>query len=134
MGDDVVIPIERGADVGIAALKLAGEVVQANRTPRVEAPRQKSYSNEVTVAGQELRDYTTRTANEEGTHVHVVQHQEWLEKIPQPPTPEEVAQKKKEDKIFAGVMGGLLGGALLLFGGLAVADSRSRRKSAPQNS
>lgn len=135
MGDQVVIPLERGsgADVGLAALKLAGDVVKANRQPVPAVPRQKDYSNEVTVAGEELRDYTTRTANGEGTHVHVIQHKEWFEKIKQPPTAEELAAQKKEDRIFAGIMGGLLGGALLLFGGLAVADSRARRKSEQKN-
>lgn len=127
MGDEsVVVPmIDRGGgtEVGLAAIKLAGEVVSANRPPRVEQPREKSYASEVTVPGEELRDYTTRSTNDEGTVVHVVQHKEWFEKVPQPPTAEELAQRKKENRIIAG----LIGGALLLLGGFAVVENKRSR-------
>lgn len=131
MGDEsVVVPmIDRGngAEVGLAAIELAGKVVQANRAPRVEQPRERNYSSEVSVPGEELRDYTTRSANAEGTVVHVVQHKEWFEKIPQPPTPEEIAARKKENRILLGVMAGLGTGALCLFGWLSLNEKRSRR-------
>lgn len=75
-----------------------------------------------------MEDYTKRTPNAEGTHVHIVQHKEWVEKIRQPPTAEEIAQRRKDNKIIAGIFGGLVGLGVLAFGGLIYADEKKRRK------
>lgn len=130
-----VVP-DRGQDVALAGIKLASQVVQnKNRQSSVVTPidRPKEFHTDVALPGMKLEDYTKRVPSEDGLTVHIVQHKEWLEKIPQPPTPQEIAeakaQRKKENRIVAGV----LTGAALLFGGFIFYDVRQRRNTVEVN-
>lgn len=60
-------------------------------TPAAVPTAKSEYHHEEVVAGQELENYLKREADEDGLYVKVVSHEEWIEKIRQPATPEELS-------------------------------------------
>lgn len=133
---------DRSADTINATLRLV-ETIAAKTTPP-PAPKEVAplplkkirpeFHKEPFVAGRALSDYTTRTPDDEGTYVHVVEHKEWIEKIKQPLTPEEKAEleaqrerQRQEDKErrafnakvflgFVGIVAGVAVGGVILAG------------------
>lgn len=95
----------------------------------VDAPPTPKYYDEDFAPGVELNNYLKRTPSSDETYVVVVDHSEHVEKIRQPPTPEEIAEKKEADnrrlKILAGT-GAFLLGVLSLF---AWSESKRPRQS-----
>lgn len=75
-------------------------------TPPQPVVRHK-YHQEEAVPGVELNNYTKRVPSEDGTFVIVTTHEEKIEKVKQPPTPEEIAERKKQDRIALSILGGL---------------------------
>lgn len=82
------------------------------------------YHRDASVPGIELRDYIHRVPSDDGTYVRITEHREWIEKVKQPPTPEEIAarreRQKKDDKIVLGCLGLLAVG----FGAFVYFDSK----------
>lgn len=70
-------------------------------------PRRPEYHQEEAVPGVELNNYVKRVPSEDGTYVLVTEHEERIEKIKQPLTPEEQAAKRKQERIALAVLGGL---------------------------
>jgi hypothetical protein len=87
---------------------------------QIDEPRPKKYTSEEVVAGVVLENYVKRTPSEDGQYVTVVRHSEKIELIPQPPTPEEIAARKEQDKMFIKVFAGI-GVAFFGFIGLMTA-------------
>ena len=75
--------------LGTKALATIGEVVKKkpedDKKNVIRIPNE--YIKEVVVPGEALNNYSDRETNEAGTHVRVVEHKEWWEKVPQPPVP-----------------------------------------------
>lgn len=86
------------------------------------------YHQEEAVPGVELQNYTKRVPSEDGTYVIVTTHQEKIEKIKQPPTPEEIAQRKKQDRIAGGILAGV-GLAFFSFIGWAIYKDEQRLRA-----
>lgn len=85
---------------------------------------------EEALMGVTLRNYTTREVLEDHpTHVLVTKHTEKLEKLPQPPTPEELKAQKRAEKIAAGVLITIVGGFLGLVGYAVYKDEQSMRRT-----
>lgn len=59
------------------------------------------FHQENAVLGLSLENYVRRTPNEDGTHVVMIEHKEWIEKIKKPLTPEEKAEKAEAAKLKA---------------------------------
>lgn len=82
------------------------------------------------VEGVKLDNYCTREMIEAGTHVLIIDHSEYLEPIPVPPTPEELAAaalaKSEEKKLMIKVWGGVAAGTVVILGALSVLEKRSR--------
>lgn len=97
--------------------------------PKVEFPK---FHAQETVPGIQLDNYTRREPSEDGQYVLITTHAERIEKIKQPPTPEEIAEAKaekakqaKKDKIFNAVAAGF---GLLFLGGLGFAAYKDEQK------
>lgn len=69
------------------------------------AARPPKFHQEEAVVGETLNNYITKEPSDDGTYVKIITHSERIEKIRQPLTPEEIAEKKKQDKIAAGIIG-----------------------------
>lgn len=84
---------------------------------------------EETVSGIELNNYVKRSEVEGGTHVHVVEHKEHLEKkrVPAvPPTAEEIAQERDHKKFVAKLWAGVVAVGIVVAGAAVVIDSRQK--------
>jgi hypothetical protein len=100
--------------------------------PRTPSPARKSFHDEAIVVGTTLDNYRSREPTEDGLHVKIIEHSEWFEKVKQPPTPEEIAQRKAEDKkanIIAGVVGVTVLGAL---GAIVYLDNKYGTRVIPE--
>ena len=105
--------------------------------PRREAspePTAKKYHKEPAIPGETLNNYTTKVPSEDGKYVKITSHTERIELIKQPPTPEEIAERKRleeeekaAEKKFLRIVGGILGGFLALVFGMAWYDERQHR-------
>lgn len=78
--------------------------------------------------GVALDNYRRVVASDDGTYVTVTNHTERIEYVPQPPTPEEVAQQKKSERLAMMISGGI--GALFLgvIGWVIYQDEKSSRR------
>lgn len=92
------------------------------------------FHSEVAIPGVDLNNYTKKTPSEDGKYVTIVQHQEWIEKIKQPPTPEEIAEakaeaeaRKKADRIVGAVVGTIFLGFFGLVGIATWQDEKKRK-------
>lgn len=63
---------------------------------QVIVPAKEKEKPEEYVPGHDLENYKRRAPSADGTYVLVTTHTERIEMIPQPPTPEEVAERKAE--------------------------------------
>lgn len=97
-------------------------------TPIQETVVSKTYHDEESVPGVELQNYVKRTPSDDGTYVVVVTHAERIEMIPQPLTPEELAQKREEEKFVLKIVGGMVAGFLGFMGLIAYLDSKEQKK------
>lgn len=84
------------------------------------------FIREEVVVGVELQNYTKRTPNEDGTHVVVITHEEHIEKIKQPPTPEEVAQAREDRRFRQKLLAGFGAVTVVVIGVVGVVE-RNRR-------
>lgn len=100
------------------------------QAPRVHPePAAPQYHKENSVVGVTLNDYTDREPSEDGTYVKVVVHKERIELIEQPPTPEELAQRKEDQKQALKLAAVLAGGAVatvLVLGAADVLKAKAR--------
>lgn len=87
------------------------------------------YTQEPTVAGVELNNYTKRVPNDEGTYVFVTVHEERIELIRQPPTPEELEAKRKLERTALRTLG-VVGVVFIGFLGWAVRQDAKRDRGA----
>lgn len=87
---------------------------------------------EETAPGVELNNYTKRTPSEDGTYVMVVTHTERIEKIKQPPTPEEIAERKRQDKIMGMILGGMALAFFGFIGTMVYIDEKTRQREEDQ--
>lgn len=114
-------------------LTRVGRAVLDPQTPKQQRPTVEpsapKFHKENAVVGVTLNDYTDRQPSEDGTYVKVVVHRERIELIEQPPTPEEIAQKKADqDRAFK--IGAVLIGAgvvtVVTLGAVDVLKARAR--------
>ena len=84
-------------------------------------------SSEDTVPGVEMQNFTLRTPSEDGTYVKVTTHTERIIKIPQPPTPAELEEKRKSDILFAKIAAGVGTTLVALFALAVYADTKATR-------
>lgn len=106
--------------------------ININTSPRPaevsSTPTRGRYHTDVVIPGITLDDYTRRVPDEEGLYVLVTQHKEWLEEIKQPPTPQEIAQKKADERAALKVLGWVAASVVGVFGALIYLDGK---KNAP---
>jgi hypothetical protein len=74
-----------------------------------------------------LNNYVNREIVED-THVLVVEHKEYLEKLAVPPTDEELAQAREEKKFLAKIWAGVAAISVVVVGTTIVIVERSNRK------
>ena len=86
---------------------------------------------EETLPGVELKNYTSRKQLDNGTHVKVIEHHEFLEKVPvpiAPPTPEEIAQEREEKRFVAKLWAGVASVAIVVVGTVVIVERTQARK------
>lgn len=106
-------------------LRLAAASLGAGSRPRtVAAPDTASnrIHKDAWAPGVTLNDYTDREPSEDGTYVKVITHKERVELIEQPPTPEELEQRKEDQKQALKLAAVLAGGAVATVVVLGAAD------------
>lgn len=104
---------------------------EAPRHAMSETPVGPPIHNEGTAPGAQLRNYVNKNVSEDGTYVTIVTHSERIELVPQPLTPEEIAQQKKTERvglIVAGTLGALFLGVM---GWVVYQDEKSFREEEP---
>lgn len=82
-------------------------------------------------AGAKLNNYTNKVVNEDGTYVKIITHTERIEKIPQPLTPEERAEQKKQERIGLAIVGGIVVAFLGIMGWAAYQEEKTNRLRTP---
>lgn len=87
-----------------------------------------NFTEEEVEPGVVLQSYTKRSPSEDGTYVVVTTHNERIERVPQPPTPEELAAQAKSERIAMLVVGGMVASFLGLVGWLAYQDEKKSRE------
>lgn len=101
--------------LSVGSKLISNPPTQHRATTEAAAP---VYHKENSIVGVDLQDYTTREPSEDGTYVKVIVHKERIELIEQPPTPEEIAQRKEDQKqalkLFAIVAGGAVASVVVL--------------------
>lgn len=111
--------------------KLAGDLINAGSKLLTNTqfpdrlatePSAPKFHKENVVTGETLNDYTDRIASEDGTYVKVIVHKERIDLIEQPPTPEELAQRKDDQKNALKLTAILAGGAVATVVVLGAAD------------
>ena len=93
-----------------------------------ETPTGPPVHTDGTAPGAELHNYTNKVVSEDGTYVTITTHSERIEIIPQPLTPEELAEQKKTERTALAIAGGI--GVLFfgLMGFLIYMDDKSMRE------
>jgi hypothetical protein len=106
------------------------EFIEGEQTWRIPEPSRihPKYHQEEAVVGVPLESYTKREPSDDGTYVKITSHSERIEKIKQPPTPEEKAAQQKQERIAAGVVGGIVLGFVGLVGWLSWLDSKEPKR------
>lgn len=74
--------------------------------------------------GEELHNYTTKKASDDGKYVVITNHSERIEMLPQPLTPEEIEAQKKAERTAAFVGVGAIGLMLGFFGWIVWMDEK----------
>jgi hypothetical protein len=80
-------------------------------------------------AGAKLNNYTNKVVNEDGTYVKIITHTERIEKIPQPLTPEERAEQRKQERIGLAIVGGIVVSFLGIVGWGIWQEEKTNRES-----
>lgn len=86
---------------------------------------------EGTAPGAQLRNYVNKNVSEDGTYVTIVTHSERIEMVPQPLTPEEIAQQKKTERIGIIVAGVIATAFFGVMGWVIYQDEKSFRDEEP---
>ena len=93
--------------------------------------RTKPVCEEETLPGVELKNYTSRKQLDNGTHVKVIEHHEFLEKVPVPPMPksaEEIAQEREDKRFMAKLWAGVASVAVVVVGTVIIVERSQSRK------
>jgi len=94
--------------------------------------RTKPVCEEETLPGVELKNYTSRKQLDNGTHVKVIEHHEFLEKVPvpiAPPTPEELEKQREEKHFIAKLWAGVAAVAIVAVGTVVIVERSQARKT-----
>jgi len=96
--------------------------------PVAPPPPSPKYHQEEAVVGEPLENYTKRVPSDDGTYVKVTTHTERIEKIKQPPTPEEQAAQAKRDAIALGIFGSIVTAVVGIVGYAIYKDEQSQKR------
>lgn len=135
MNDSIVTGLIEGAKVlANVQTEKARYDYMANRYNTPSKPAA-AVSTEITLPGVKLNNYTTRTQleDENDGHVKVVEHKEFIEKVPVPPTPptdEELALEREQKKFVAKLWAGVAAVGIVVVGTIVVIEKSQSRKPA----
>lgn len=115
-------------DVLARDLLRVGTKLVNNQSRPASDPAAPKFHKDAWAPGVTLDSYTKREPDEGGKYVLVTEHKERIELIEQPLTPEQIAEKKEQQKVALWFSGAFAAGLVGLAGILHVLDRKSQRK------